>query len=71
MQPCTQEENIKDIYKIIADLRVSDGKKDEQIKTLVSSMKNLVSWVKALVFVGISTLISALGFLINYWVKGA
>lgn len=70
MLPCTQEENIRDLFKLVGVLQVNDGKKEIQIDNLISSMNTLVGWVKALVFVGITTLIALLGFLIHFWVKG-
>lgn len=77
MHPCEQKDNIidlktnvTDLRRLVSDLRISDGKKETQILNLVSSMRDLVSWIKIFVGTTITILVAMLGFLIRYWVKG-
>ena len=77
MHPCEQKDNIidlktnvTDLRRLVSELRISDGKKETQILNLVSSMRDLIGWIKIFVGTTITILVTMLGFLIRYWVKG-
>lgn len=70
MQPCINEQTIKEIKHDIDKLKLSDIRKEEQISNLIKSVDSLIGWIKIFVGTTLTTLIALVGFLINYWVKG-
>ena len=63
MHECTQEKRLRALedYKLINDIKFND---------LLSRFDGLISILKKLSFIGIGIIISVLGSLLVYWVKG-
>ena len=63
MHECRQEERLR-------VLEQSDACMGIEIKNLIGKLSELTGWIKALILTVIPVLLSALGLLLVYWIKG-
>jgi len=64
------ERKVESMECRVRAVEVSDAKMNERMDALIQRLDNVSKWLMALIAVMIPSLMTALGFLINSYVKG-